>query len=309
MVTGFVRSKFMNFAFRYARNPLSFIYRSESSARFTLSDYKVFKLDTTPAQETECTRDDALKYLETLHCIRRMETALGNLYKEKHIRGFCHLYSGQEAVAVGIEAALQPGDTIITAYRCHGFTMTRGVPVHDIVAELAGKKTGCTKGVGGSMHLYAKDFYGGNGIVGAQVPLGVGIALRMKYRGEKSVSVTLYGDGAANQGQVFEAFNMAKLWNLPVIFICENNKYGMGTSVDRASANTNYYTRGDYIPGLWEIEKRVRTEVDKDVEKALNDSEPPLETMFGNIYHGIPPGYKVRGCDLKIWGSPFVTKW
>nr|CAX73452.1 pyruvate dehydrogenase E1 alpha 1 [Schistosoma japonicum] len=392
MVTGFVRSKFMNFAFRYARNPLSFIYRSESSARFTLSDYKVFKLDTTPAQETECTRDDALKYLETLHCIRRMETALGNLYKEKHIRGFCRLYSGQEAVAVGIEAALQPGDTIITAYRCHGFTMTRGVPVHDIVAELAGKKTGCTKGVGGSMHLYAKDFYGGNGIVGAQVPLGVGIALRMKYRGEKSVSVTLYGDGAANQGQVFEAFNMAKLWNLPVIFICENNKYGMGTSVDRASANTNYYTRGDYIPGLWvdgmdvltvreatrfaadwcrsdkgpilletetyryhghsmsdpgtsyrtreevqsmrrgrdpialfqksiidnglctqdeakEIEKRVRTEVDKDVEKALNDSEPPLETMFGNIYHGIPPGYKVRGCDLKIWGSPFVTKW
>ncbi|VDP34134.1 unnamed protein product [Schistosoma margrebowiei] len=156
-----------------------------------------------------------------------------------------------QAVAVGIEAALQPGDTIITAYRCHGFTMTRGVPVHNIVAELAGRRTGCTKGLGGSMHLYAKDFYGGNGIVGAQVPLGVGIALRMKHRGEKFVSVTLYGDGAANQGQVFEAFNIAKLWNLPVIFICENNKYGMGTSVQRSSANTNYYTRGDYIPGLW----------------------------------------------------------
>ncbi|CAH8651539.1 unnamed protein product [Heterobilharzia americana] len=229
-------------------------------------------------------------------------------------------------------------------------------------------------------------------IYGCEVPLGVGIALRMKHRGENSVSVTLYGDGAANQGQVFEAFNIAKLWNLPVIFICENNKYGMGTAVHRASANTNYYTRGDYIPGLWvdgmdvltvreavrfaadwcrsekgpilletetyryhghsmsdpgtsyrtreevqsmrhgrdpialfqknivdiglctqdevkEIEKKVRTEVDKDVEKAINDPEPPLDTMFGNIYHGIPENYKVRGCDVKTWGSTFVTKW
>ncbi|CAH8666192.1 unnamed protein product [Schistosoma haematobium] len=252
MASGIARSKLMNFAFRCQWNPVSLIYRSEcSSAKFSLSDYKSFKLDSTPANETECSRDDALRYLESLHRIRRMETALGNMYKEKLIRGFCHLYSGQEAVAVGIEAALQPGDTIITAYRCHGFTMTRGVPVHNIVAELAGRRTGCTKGLGGSMHLYAKDFYGGNGIVGAQVPLGVGIALRMKHRGEKFVSVTLYGDGAANQGQVFEAFNIAKLWNLPVIFICENNKYGMGTSVQRSSANTNYYTRGDYIPGLW----------------------------------------------------------
>ncbi|KAF5396917.1 Pyruvate dehydrogenase E1 component subunit alpha somatic form mitochondrial, partial [Paragonimus heterotremus] len=157
----------------------------------------------------------------------------------------------QEAVAVGIEAALQPGDTIITAYRCHAFTLTRGVPLHSILAELTGRKTGCSSALGGSMHLFYKDFFGGNGIVGAQVPLGVGIGLRMKYRGDKSVSVTLYGDGAANQGQVFEAYNMAKLWNLPVVFVCENNKYGMGTSAQRASANTAYFTRGDYIPGLW----------------------------------------------------------
>ncbi|KAF6770253.1 hypothetical protein AHF37_11619, partial [Paragonimus kellicotti] len=161
------------------------------------------------------------------------------------------LFLTQEAVAVGIEAALQPGDTIITAYRCHAFTLTRGVPLHSILAELTGRKTGCSSALGGSMHMFHKDFFGGNGIVGAQVPLGVGIGLRMKYRGDKSVSVTLYGDGAANQGQVFEAYNMAKLWNLPVVFICENNKYGMGTSAQRASANTAYFTRGDYIPGLW----------------------------------------------------------
>lgn len=152
---------------------------------------------------------------------------------------------------MGVEAALMPGDTIITAYRCHGFTMTRGVSVRAILAELAGRKTGCSTALGGSMHLYHKDFFGGNGIVGAQVPLGAGVALRMKHRGDKNISVTLYGDGAANQGQVFETFNIAKLWDLPVVFICENNKYGMGTAVHRASANTAYYTRGDYIPGLW----------------------------------------------------------
>ncbi|THD24519.1 Pyruvate dehydrogenase E1 component subunit alpha mitochondrial [Fasciola hepatica] len=221
------------------------------SAQFDLTEYKLFKLDSPPSNRTECTRDDALLYLNELLRIRRMETTAGNMYKEKQIRGFCHLSSGQEAVAVGIEAALSPGDTIVTAYRCHGFTMTRGVAVHSILAELAGKRTGVSAGKGGSMHMFGKDFFGGNGIVGAQVPLGVGIALRMKHHGDRTVSVTLFGDGAANQGQVFEAFNMAKLWNLPVVFVCENNKYGMGTAVHRASANTDYYTRGDYIPGIW----------------------------------------------------------
>ncbi|KAL3318191.1 Pyruvate dehydrogenase E1 component subunit alpha, somatic form, mitochondrial [Cichlidogyrus casuarinus] len=186
-----------------------------------------------------------------MQTIRRMETSIGKLYKEKQIRGFCHLYSGQEAVCIGLEALTQPGDAIITAYRCHGFTYTRGQTPYSIIAELCGKKTGCSKGIGGSMHMYGENFYGGNGIVGAQVPLGAGVALAMKYKNQKNLCLTLYGDGAANQGQVFEAFNMAKLWSLPCVFICENNKYGMGTAVERASANTAYYTRGDYIPGIW----------------------------------------------------------
>lgn len=237
------------------RNPIQICLRRYSSgaqkASFQLQNYKLFKLDKGPVTETECTREDAMHYLEQMQTIRRMETSAGSLYKEKAIRGFCHLCSGQEAVVVGIEASLQPQDSIITAYRAHGYTYTRGVSVKGVLAELTGRRSGCAQGKGGSMHMYAKNFYGGNGIVGAQVPLGAGIAFAHKYKGDNGVCVALYGDGAANQGQVFEAYNMAKLWNLPCIFICENNKYGMGTSVQRASANTHYYTRGDYIPGIW----------------------------------------------------------
>jgi len=217
----------------------------------TATPYKLHKLETAPSSTVTCTREDGLKYYKQMQTIRRMETAAGNLYKEKAIRGFCHLYSGQEACAVGIEAALGPDDAIITAYRAHGWTYTRGVSPVGVLAELTGRKSGCAKGKGGSMHMYAKNFYGGNGIVGAQVPLGAGIAFALKYKGTDGVCISLYGDGAANQGQVFEAYNMAKLWDLPAIFICENNQYGMGTSVDRAAASTNYYTRGDYIPGIW----------------------------------------------------------
>ncbi|KAF4526104.1 hypothetical protein B566_EDAN007598 [Ephemera danica] len=213
--------------------------------------FKLHKLEEGPSTRVTVTRDEALTYYKQMLMIRRIETASGNLYKEKIIRGFCHLYSGQEACAVGMKAAMGPLDGIISAYRIHGWTYLMGVSPLGVLSELTGRKSGCARGKGGSMHMYAPNFYGGNGIVGAQVPLGVGVAFASRYRGEKAVCFTLYGDGAANQGQIFEVYNMAKLWNVPCIFVCENNGYGMGTSADRASANTSYYTRGDYVPGIW----------------------------------------------------------
>ncbi|CAH1799842.1 unnamed protein product [Owenia fusiformis] len=222
-----------------------------TEATFPTKEYKLHRLDTPPASESTLTRDDALKFYQQMQTIRRMETAAGNLYKEKIIRGFCHLYSGQEACCVGMEAGIRPDDAVITAYRAHGWTYMRGVPVLGVLAELTGRISGCAKGKGGSMHMYTDNFYGGNGIVGAQIPLGAGIAFAQKYQGKDNVTIALYGDGAANQGQLFEAFNMAKLWDVPAIFVCENNGYGMGTSVERASASTDYYTRGDYVPGIY----------------------------------------------------------
>ncbi|CAL8399198.1 unnamed protein product [Arctogadus glacialis] len=219
-------------------------------ASFEIKKCDVHRLEEGPPGQAELTREQGLHYYRTMQTIRRMELKADQLYKQKIIRGFCHLYDGQEACAMGIEAAINPTDHVITAYRAHGYTYTRGVPVKQILAELTGRKGGIAKGKGGSMHMYAPNFYGGNGIVGAQVPLGAGIALACKYLGNNQVCVTLYGDGAANQGQIFEAYNMAALWKLPCIFICENNKYGMGTSVERSSASTDYYRRGDYIPGL-----------------------------------------------------------
>lgn len=155
--------------------------------------------------------------------IRRMENAANSLYKEKIVRGFCHLYSGQEACAVGINAAMRDDDSVITAYRCHGWSYLMKVSPEKILSELTGRSDGIMRGKGGSMHMYSKNFYGGNGIVGAQVPLGAGVALAAQYKGIKAVCFAGYGDGAANQGQIFEAMNMAKLWALPCIFLCENN--------------------------------------------------------------------------------------
>lgn len=234
---------------------LGFLTGAKSSyateVKFDTKPYRVHKLDTPPASTATLTKEEAIQYYTQMHTIRRMETSAGNLYKEKIVRGFCHLYSGQEAVAVGIKAALRPYDAVITAYRAHGWTYLMGVNHTGVLAELTGRQSGCARGKGGSMHMYCKNFYGGNGIVGAQIPLGVGVALSLKYQGTDGVCVALYGDGASNQGQVFEVYNMAKLWNLPCIFVCENNGYGMGTSAERSSANTAYYTRGDYVPGIW----------------------------------------------------------
>lgn len=230
-----------------------------ASARFTLGD-DVFKLHHSqyapplgsgPPLDGEITRDEMVKMYSQLSDIKELENKAGELYQEKVIRGFLHRCNGQEACVVGMESVLTPGDDLITAYRCHGWTHTRGVPIRDIMAELAGKHTGCSKGKGGSMHMYGPHYYGGNGIVGAQVPLGAGIALTNKYNETGKICVTLYGDGAANQGQVFEAYNMAALWKLPCLFVCENNLYGMGTSAERSSACKDYYTRGHYIPGVW----------------------------------------------------------
>ncbi|KAJ3196093.1 alpha subunit of pyruvate dehydrogenase [Irineochytrium annulatum] len=201
-------------------------------------------------KETTATSAELLSLYRTMQMIRRLEQASDMLYKSKLIRGFCHLSTGQEAVATGMEEAITKEDSVITAYRCHGFTMVRGATPKAILAELMGRIDGTSFGKGGSMHMFANEFYGGNGIVGAQVPVGAGIALAHKYRNKNAMCFALYGDGASNQGQVFEAYNMAKLWTLPVVFGCENNRYGMGTSAHRAAASTKYYTRGDYIPGI-----------------------------------------------------------
>ncbi|KAF8361638.1 pdha-1 [Pristionchus pacificus] len=221
---------------------------ASNEVSFQSKEYKLHKLDNGPSTQVSISRDDALKFYQQMQLIRRMESAAGNLYKEKKIRGFCHLYSGQ---AMGIKAAMTDGDAVITAYRCHGWTYLLGSTATQVLAELTGRISGNVHGKGGSMHMYTPNFFGGNGIVGAQQPLGAGVAFAMKYRNQKNVCVTLYGDGAANQGQLFEAANMAKLWNLPVIFVCENNGFGMGTAVERSSASTEYYTRGDYVPGIW----------------------------------------------------------
>lgn len=211
--------------------------------------FETYELDP-PPYTLDITKKDLKQMYRDMVVIRQLEMAADRLYKEKKIRGFCHLSTGQEAVAVGIEHAINKEDDLITAYRCHGYAYMRGASVRSIIGELLGRREGISYGKGGSMHMFHKGFYGGNGIVGAQVPVGAGLAFAQKYNNTKKATVILYGDGASNQGQVFEAFNMAKLWNLPALFGCENNKYGMGTSAARSSALTDYYKRGQYIPGL-----------------------------------------------------------
>ncbi|KAL2863534.1 pyruvate dehydrogenase (acetyl-transferring) subunit E1 alpha [Aspergillus lucknowensis] len=219
------------------------------TVRLSDESFETYEIDP-PPYTLEVTKKELKQMYYDMVAVRRMEMAADRLYKEKKIRGFCHLSTGQEAVATGIEHAISRNDKIITAYRCHGFALMRGGTIRSIIGELLGRREGIAYGKGGSMHMFAPNFYGGNGIVGAQVPVGAGLAFAQQYNDEKATSIILYGDGASNQGQVFEAFNMAKLWNLPALFGCENNKYGMGTSAARSSALTEYYKRGQYIPGI-----------------------------------------------------------
>ncbi|HQU69214.1 MAG TPA: pyruvate dehydrogenase (acetyl-transferring) E1 component subunit alpha [Albidovulum sp.] len=199
-----------------------------------------------PAQKSNTSGEDLLKYYRDMLLIRRFEEKAGQLYGMGLIGGFCHLYIGQEAVVVGLEAATEPGDKRITSYRDHGHMLACGMDPKGVMAELTGREGGYSKGKGGSMHMFSKEkhFYGGHGIVGAQVPLGAGLAFADKYKENGRVTFAYFGDGAANQGQVYETYNMAELWDLPVIFVIENNQYAMGTSVKRSTKSSTLFGRG-----------------------------------------------------------------
>lgn len=190
---------------------------------------------------------DLIKYYKDMLMMRRFEEKAGQMYGMGLIGGFCHLYIGQEAVVTGIQAELKDGDSILTSYRDHAHMLACGIDPKVILAELTGRATGISKGKGGSMHMFSVEhgFFGGHGIVGAQVPIGAGLAFAHKYRKNDNVSVTYFGDGAVNQGQVYESFNMARLWNLPVIFVIENNQYAMGTSIARSSSEVELFRRGE----------------------------------------------------------------
>lgn len=198
-------------------------------------------------------KEELVHAYEQMLLIRRFEEKAGQLYGMGLIGGFCHLYIGQEAVVVGLQSALNPTDTVVTSYRDHGHMLACDMDPKGVMAELTGRAGGYSKGKGGSMHMFSreKNFFGGHGIVGAQIPIGAGMAFAHKYKGDNGVSLAYMGDGAVNQGQVYEAFNMASLWKLPVVFIVEDNQYGMGTSTKRASANVDFYRRGEAydIPG------------------------------------------------------------
>ena len=205
------------------------------------------------AQKSKKAASETLSLYKDMLLIRRFEEKAGQLYGMGLIGGFCHLYIGQEAVVVGLEAAARKGDQRITSYRDHGHMLACGMEPNGVMAELTGRIDGYSKGKGGSMHMFSreKDFYGGHGIVAAQVPIGAGLAFSNMYKQNNNISFTYFGDGAANQGQVYETFNMASLWKLPIIFIIENNQYAMGTSISRSSSTPDFYTRGAAfeIPG------------------------------------------------------------
>ena len=241
----------------------------------------------------EFTAEQELLAYKDMLLIRRFEEKAGQLYGMGFIGGFCHLYIGQEAVVVGMQMSLKDGDQVITAYRDHGHMLACGMEAKGVMAELTGRRGGYSRGKGGSMHMFSKEkgFYGGHGIVGAQVPLGAGLAFANKYRGNDHVSVTYFGDGAANQGQVYETFNMAKLWHLPVVFVIENNKYAMGTAIERSSSTTNLSQRGASfaIPGE-QVDgmdvRAVKEAGERAVQRAREGKGPYILEMKTYRYRG-----------------------
>ncbi|MEQ9362567.1 MAG: pyruvate dehydrogenase (acetyl-transferring) E1 component subunit alpha [Rhodospirillales bacterium] len=199
-----------------------------------------------PAKPPKNNAAELLPFYRDMLLIRRFEEKAGQMYGMGLIGGFCHLYIGQEAVVVGMQSAIGKGDKVVTSYRDHGHMLACGMDPKGVMAELTGRRGGYSRGKGGSMHMFSreKNFFGGHGIVGAQVPLGTGLAFAHKYKGDGGVCMAYFGDGAINQGQVYESFNMAAIWSLPIIYVIENNKYGMGTSIERTSKNADLHTRG-----------------------------------------------------------------
>jgi pyruvate dehydrogenase E1 component alpha subunit len=253
----------------------------------------------------EFTKEQELKAYRDMLLIRRFEEKSGQMYGMGLIGGFCHLYIGQEAVVVGMQMTLKPGDEVITGYRDHGHMLACGMDPKGVMAELTGRRRGYSKGKGGSMHMFSieKGFYGGHGIVGAQVPLGTGLAFANRYRGNDNVSLTYFGDGAANQGQVYESFNMAELWKLPVVYIIENNRYAMGTVITRSSATIDLSQRGASfnIPGE-QVDgmdvRAVKAAGEKAVACARRGEGPYILEMLTYRYRGHsmsdPAKYRTR---------------
>ncbi len=245
----------------------------------------------TPPPELDMEQE--LRSYRDMLLIRRFEEKAGQLYGMGKIGGFCHLYIGQEAVVVGMQMAIKEGDQVITTYRDHGHMLACGMEARGVMSELTGRASGYSHGKGGSMHMFSKEkkFYGGHGIVGAAVPLGTGLAFANKYRGNDNLCLTYFGDGAANQGQVYEAFNMAKLWDIPVIYIIENNRYAMGTSVERSSSTTELYKRGLSfgIPG-YRVDgmdvRAVKAAADMAVKHVRSGNGPIILEMVTYRYRG-----------------------
>ncbi|MCO6185925.1 pyruvate dehydrogenase (acetyl-transferring) E1 component subunit alpha [Rhizobium sp. L1K21] len=247
----------------------------------------------TSAKVAEFSKEEELSAYREMLLIRRFEEKAGQLYGMGFIGGFCHLYIGQEAVVVGMQMALKDGDQVITGYRDHGHMLATGMEARGVMAELTGRKGGYSHGKGGSMHMFSKEknFYGGHGIVGAQVSLGTGLAFANRYRDNKNVSVAYFGDGAANQGQVYESFNMAALWKLPVVYVVENNRYAMGTSNARSTAQHDYSKRGASfsIPGV-QVDgmdvRAVKAAAEEALEHARSGKGPFILEMMTYRYRG-----------------------